>query len=103
MKVFVAGASGAIGRPTVRRLVADGHEVTGMSRRDERAGGIREDGAEPVVCDVFDAERLTRVVAEAEPEVVVHLLTALPRRFRPRSDLAATNRVRTEGTRNLLA
>ncbi|MDX6412245.1 MAG: hypothetical protein QOE91_1761 [Gaiellaceae bacterium] len=104
MRVFVAGATGAIGRPTVRRLVADGHEVTGMTRRKERVEGIREDGAEAVACDVFDAERLREAVAEARPEVVVHLLTALPARFRPRSDyLAATNRVRTAGTRNLVA
>jgi nucleoside-diphosphate-sugar epimerase len=104
MRVFVAGATGAIGRPAVRRLVADGHEVTGMTRRQERVEGIRQDGAEAVVCDVFDAERLREVVAEAKPEVVVHLLTALPARFRPRSDyLAATNRVRTAGTRNLVA
>jgi nucleoside-diphosphate-sugar epimerase len=104
MKVFVAGASGAIGRPTVRELVQAGHEVTGMTRREGRAEGIREGGAEPVVCDVFDAERLTQAVGAAGPEVVVHLLTALPPRFRPRSDyLAATNRVRREGTRNLVA
>ncbi|MDX6590500.1 MAG: hypothetical protein QOI84_1774 [Solirubrobacterales bacterium] len=104
MRVFVAGATGAIGRPTVRKLVQAGHEVTGMTRRKERVDGIRDDGAEEAVCDVFDAERLREVVAEAKPEVVVHLLTALPARFRPRSDyLAATNRVRTAGTRNLVA
>ena len=56
MKVFVAGASGVIGRPTVRRLVAAGHEVVGMTRREERAGEIRAAGAEAVVCDAFDAE-----------------------------------------------
>lgn len=104
MRVFVAGSTGAIGRPTVRTLVQAGHEVTGMTRREGRVEGIREDGAEPVVCDVFDAERLTQAVADAGPQVVVHLLTALPARFRPRSDyLAATNRVRTDGTRNLVA
>jgi nucleoside-diphosphate-sugar epimerase len=104
MRVFVAGASGAIGRPAVRRLVAEGHEVTGMTRRPERAEGIRAAGAEAVVCDVFDAEALMQAVAAARPEAVVHLLTALPERFRPRSDyLAATDRVRTEGTGNLLA
>jgi nucleoside-diphosphate-sugar epimerase len=104
VKVFVAGASGAIGRPVVPRLVAAGHEVTGMTRRAERAEEIRAAGAEATVCDVFDAERLREVVAAAAPEIVVHLLTALPPRFKPRSDyLAATNRVRTEGTRNLVA
>jgi 2-alkyl-3-oxoalkanoate reductase len=104
MKVFVAGASGAIGRPLVAQLVAAGHEVTGMTRRQERAAAIREAGAEAVVCDVFDAEELNQAVAVAAPEVVVHALTALPPSFKPKSDyLAATNRVRTEGTRNLLA
>lgn len=53
MKVFVAGASGAIGRPLVRQLVAAGHEVTGMTRREERAGEIRAAGAKAVVCDVY--------------------------------------------------
>jgi nucleoside-diphosphate-sugar epimerase len=104
MKVFVAGASGAIGRPTVRRLIAAGHRVTGMTRKPERAEEIRAAGAEAVVCDAFDAEALRDAVVAAEPEVVVHLLTALPQRFGPREDyLAATNRVRTEGSRNLVA
>ena len=58
MKVFVAGASGVIGRPTVRRLVAAGHEVTGMTRREERVAQIREVGADAVVCVAFDAEGL---------------------------------------------
>ncbi|HEX2392169.1 MAG TPA: SDR family NAD(P)-dependent oxidoreductase [Solirubrobacterales bacterium] len=104
MKVFVAGASGAIGRPTVRQLVAAGHEVTGMTRREERAEEIRAAGAEAVVCDVYDAAALNEAVGAARPEAVVHLLTALPPRFRLRSNyLAATNRIRTEGTRNLIA
>ena len=104
MKVFVAGASGVIGRPTVRQLVAAGHVVVGMTRKEERAGEIREAGAEPVVCDAFDAEALREAVVAAKPEVVLHALTALPPRFDPKSDyLAATNRVREEGTRNLVA
>ncbi|HEX6665425.1 MAG TPA: NAD(P)-dependent oxidoreductase [Solirubrobacterales bacterium] len=104
MRVFVAGASGAIGRPLVRQLVAAGHEVTGMTRREERAEEIRDAGAEAVVCDVFDAAALEAAVVAARPQAVVHALTALPPKFNPRSDyLAPTNRVRTEGTRNLLA
>jgi nucleoside-diphosphate-sugar epimerase len=103
VKVFVAGASGALGRPLLRRLLAAGHEVTGMTRREERAAEIRAAGAEAVVCDVFDADALREAVAAARPEAVVHALTALPPRFNPRSDyLAATNLVRTEGTRNLV-
>jgi nucleoside-diphosphate-sugar epimerase len=104
MRVFVAGASGAIGRPTVRQLVAAGHEVVGMTRREERARAIRETGAEAVVCDVFDAEGLREAVVAARPEVVVHLLTALPQRYDRKSDwLEPTNRIRVEGTRNLVA
>ncbi len=106
MKVFVAGASGVIGRPLVRRLVAAGHEVTGMTRSADRAAEIREAGASAVVCDVFDAPALEAAVREAAPEAVVHELTALPARldYRAKQDpLAPTNRVRTEGTRNLLA
>ena len=103
MKVFVAGASGVIGRPTVRRLVEAGHEVTGMTRRQERVAQIRAAGAEAVVCDAFDAAGLRQVVAAAEPEVVVHLLTALPERYDRKSDwLEPTNRIRREGTRNLI-
>lgn len=103
MRVFVAGASGAIGTPLVRRLVAGGHEVTGMTRRRERAEELRAAGAEAVVCDVYEAERLGEAVAAAKPEAVVHLLTALPPKFSPKADLGPTNRVRTEGTRNLVA
>jgi len=104
MRVFVAGASGVVGRPTVRQLVAAGHEVVGMTRREERAAEIREAGAEAVVCDAFDAEGLREAVVTAQPEMVLHALTALPPKFDPKSDyLAATNRVRSEGTRNLVA
>jgi nucleoside-diphosphate-sugar epimerase len=106
MKVFVAGASGAMGRPLVRQLVAAGHEVTGMTRREDRAAEIHEAGASAVVCDVFDAAALESALKGAAPEVVVHQLTALPPRldYKAKDDpLAATNRVRGEGTRNLLA
>ena len=104
MKVFVAGATGVIGRPLVRQLVAAGHEVTGMSRREERAAKVRAAGAEGVVCDVFDAEALKAAVVTAAPEGVVHALTALPPKFNPRQNyLQPTNRLRTEGTRNLIA
>jgi nucleoside-diphosphate-sugar epimerase len=104
MRVFVAGASGAIGTPLLPRLLAAGHEVTGMTRREEKAAEIRSAGAEAVVCDAFDAAGLSAAVAAARPEVVVHALTALPPKFNPKADyLAATNKVRSEGTRNLVA
>ena len=101
MKVFVAGASGAIGRPLVRQLVAAGHEVTGMTRREESAEAIRAAGAEAVVCDVFDAAALReRRSSRRPPEVVVNELTSLPPRLQPASkdsSTAPTNRVRSEG------
>ncbi len=106
MKVFVAGASGAIGRPLVPRLVAGGHHVTGMTRSEERAEELRRAGAEAVVADVFDSDRVTAALATAEPEVVVHQLTALPKRLDLRKmdeAYAGTNRLRTEGTRILMA
>ncbi len=104
MKVFVAGASGAIGRQLVPQLLAAGHEVTGMTRSEENAEAIRAAGAEAVVCDVFDLTSLESAVAEAVPEVVVHELTALPPRLDPKAKgaLEPTNRLRTEGTRNLI-
>jgi nucleoside-diphosphate-sugar epimerase len=104
MRVFVAGASGAIGRRLVPRLVAAGHDVTGMTRSEAGAGAIRAAGARAAVVDVFDRDALDTAVAEAAPEVLVHQLTALPRRFEPRRRelYDATNRVRTEGTRNLV-
>lgn len=103
MKVFVAGASGAIGRPLVRQLVEAGHEVTGTTRREERAAEMREAGATAVVCDVFDAEALEAAVKAAEPEVVVNELTSLPEEYNPRKiDYEPTNRVRTEGGGNLM-
>jgi 2-alkyl-3-oxoalkanoate reductase len=75
-----------------------------MTRSEERAARIREAGAETVVCDAFDAEGLREAVVAAQPEVVVHLLTALPQRFNPRGNwLEPTNRIRVEGTRNLVA
>jgi len=104
MKVFVAGASGAVGKPLVRRLVAAGHAVTGTTRREERAKEIRAAGATAVVCDVFDAVALEGAVKAAEPEVVVNQLTSLPQDYNPRSiDYGPTNRVREEGGGNLMA
>ena len=104
MKVFVAGASGAIGRQLVPQLLAAGHEVTGMTRSEENATPIRAAGARAVVCDVFDLPSLENAVAEAAPEVVVHELTALPPRLDPKAKdaLEPTNRLRVEGTRNLI-
>jgi len=104
MRVFVAGASGAVGRPLLPKLVAAGHEVTGMTRSESKTEDMRRTGARAVVADVFDVDALRAAMEEARPEVIVHELTALPDRidFRKEDTYAATNRVRTEGTRNLI-
>jgi nucleoside-diphosphate-sugar epimerase len=88
----------------VRQLVAAGHEVTGTTRREERAGEIRAAGAAAVVCDAFDRAALEAAVRAAAPEVVVNQLTSLPQRYDPRraSFYEATNRVRGEGGRHLI-
>jgi nucleoside-diphosphate-sugar epimerase len=104
MRVFVAGATGAIGRPLIPKLVEAGHEVTGMTRSEERAAGLREAGARAVVADVFDEERVTEAVRGAGAEALVHELTALPETidFRDPTLYEQTNRLRGEGTRILL-
>jgi nucleoside-diphosphate-sugar epimerase len=105
MRIFVAGATGALGRPLVAQLVKNGHEVTGMTRSESKQDLLRELGARPVVADALDPDAVARAVAEAEPEVIVHQLTAIGA-FNPRRmerDFAATNRLRTEGTDHLLA
>ena len=105
MKIFVAGATGALGRPLIKQLVERGHEVTGMTRSESKQDILRELGARPVVADALDPDGVARAVAEAEPEVIVHQLTAIGA-FNPRRlerDFAPTNRLRTEGTDHLLA
>lgn len=103
MRVLVAGATGAIGRRVVPRLIAAAHEVTGITRSPERAAQLQELGAHAAICDVYDRPRLADAVRRAAPEVVVHLLTDLPARFRPRTDLTSNDRLRREGTGNLVA
>jgi nucleoside-diphosphate-sugar epimerase len=106
MKVFVAGATGAIGTNLVPQLVAAGHDVIGMTRSPDRTDRLRALGARPVVADALDADAVARVVAETEPEVIVHQLTALsgePDLRHPDRFAAPTNRLRTVGTDNLLA
>src|SRR4051794_31923153 len=78
MRIFVAGATGAMGVPLVKRLVAAGHQVTGLTRSESKRPLLESLGATVAVADVFEAGRLGTVLREARPEVVVHLLTALP-------------------------
>lgn len=105
MRIFVAGASGAVGQPLVGRLAESGHEVTGMTRTPEKAELLRRLGAEPVVADALDREAVIAAVRAARPEVVVHELTAIGPLKTRNLDAAfvATNRLRTEGTDNLIA
>ena len=106
MKVFLAGATGAIGRPLVPQLVEAGHEVTAITRSKEKLGVLYELGAEAVLCDVFDAGWLGSVVSRAEPDALINQLTDLPQSLNPRrlaEYYAANNRVRREGTSNLLS
>jgi 2-alkyl-3-oxoalkanoate reductase len=111
MKVFVAGATGAIGRQLVPQLVARGHEVVGMTRSGSKQDLVRGLGARPVVADALDPDAVVQAVAAAEPEVIVHQLTALSGNLsvrearRPDRSVAATmtNRLRTEATDHLLA
>ncbi len=111
MKVFVAGATGVLGRALVPRLVARGHEVVGMTRSAPKQDLVRSLGARPVVADALDPDAVAQAVASAAPEVIVHELTALsgkmsirdarhPERF---NGAIMTNRLRTEATDHLLA
>jgi nucleoside-diphosphate-sugar epimerase len=105
MRVFVAGATGAIGKQLVPRLVAVGHEVVGMTSKESNRGVVGELGATPVVADALDPDQVAEAVGRANPEVIVHQLTAIGsvdmRHFD--RDFALTNRLRTEGTDNLLS
>src|SRR4051794_30486461 len=104
MRVFVAGATGAIGRQLVPRLVAGGHEVTGMTRSESKQAMIRDMGAVPVVADALDPDQVAEAVGSARPDVIVHELTALTgvESYSER-DAVPTNRLRTEGTDHLLS
>ncbi|WP_420113600.1 NAD-dependent epimerase/dehydratase family protein [Pseudactinotalea sp.] len=107
MKIFLAGAAGAIGRQLVPMLAADGHEVIGTSRSHRHDDQLRALGAEPVVMDGVDRAQVVDVMGAAEPEVVIHQMTGLAgssgnvKRFD--DDFAATNALRVAGTDHLLA
>jgi nucleoside-diphosphate-sugar epimerase len=105
MRVFLAGATGAIGGPLVRTLIEDGHQVSAMTRSPAKAQQLRDAGAEAVIADALDAEAVMACVQSAQPEAVINQLTAIPARLDPRKierDFAMTDRLRTEGTRILL-
>jgi nucleoside-diphosphate-sugar epimerase len=105
MRVFVAGATGAIGRQLVPRLVEAGHEVHGMTRSESKKAMLDELGAVPVVADALDPDQVAEAVGTARPDVIVHELTALAgvEIRHPERAVAMTNRVRIEGTDHLLS
>lgn len=106
MNIFVAGATGVIGRPLLKLLCHAGHTVTGTTRSAGKTAAIEALGARAVVADAFDADGLQRAVAAAKPEVVIHQLTDLPDTLDPQAAVAmreANTRLRIEGTRNLMA
>jgi nucleoside-diphosphate-sugar epimerase len=105
MRVFLAGATGVIGRRLVPMLVAEGHQVTGMTRTPAKLAALQAQGAEAVLANALDADAVRAAVLAAQPEAVIHQLTALPARIDPRKmerDLALTDSLRSEGTRILV-
>jgi nucleoside-diphosphate-sugar epimerase len=106
MKIFIAGGTGAIGRPLIAELLAQGHALVALTRSPEKAQALVEQGIEPAIADVFDASALQAAVRRAQPEVVIEQLTALPRTYTRESmkTAAAFNqRIRLEGGANVLA
>lgn len=106
MKIFVAGGTGAIGRPLITELLAKGHALVVLTRSPEKARALEEQGVEPAIADVFDIDAVKAVVSRAQPEVVIEQLTALPRHY-TREALSATaalnTRLRLDGGANVLA
>jgi len=104
VRIFLAGATGVIGVRLIPLLLADGHTVAGMTRSAARAGMLRDLGAEPVICDLYDAAALTAAVTAFRPDIVFHQLTDLPDDAADIPRWSERNRrIRDEGTRNLLA
>lgn len=106
MKIFVAGATGAIGRPLIAGLLAQGHEVVALTRNLEKARTLAQQGVEAVIADVFDADAVQVAINDAQPEVVIEQLTSLPKTYTPESMQATgelNKRIRLEGGANVLA
>jgi len=106
MRIFVAGGTGAIGRPLITKLLARGHAIIALTRSPERAKDVLKQGAEPAIADVFDPDAVRAVIRRAQPEVVIEQLTALPRIYTRESMSAAgayNTRLRLEGGANVLA
>jgi nucleoside-diphosphate-sugar epimerase len=103
MRVFVAGANGAIGKPLTRLLLSRGHQVIGLIRNPDGAAGLRELGAQPIAADALDREALLRAVNGVAADAIIHELTSLRKPPLRASGMTITNRLREQGTTNLLA
>ncbi len=106
MRVFLAGAAGAVGRRLIPALVQAGHSVTGMTRSETKADSVRASGAQPVITDALDREAVIRAVRKIKPDAIIHQLTAISQKMDLRHfdrEFEMTNRLRTEGTDNLVA
>jgi nucleoside-diphosphate-sugar epimerase len=106
MRIFIAGGTGAIGRPLVVELLAKGHAVVALTRSAEKAQALADAGIEPAIADVFDVDAVRAALRRARPEVVIEQLTALPRTYTRESMGAAAalnTRLRLEGGANVLA
>jgi nucleoside-diphosphate-sugar epimerase len=103
MRIFLAGATGVIGIRLLPLMMAEGHLVAAMTRSHEKLDALRREGVTPVLCDLFDQGSLTAAVKDFRPDILVHQVTDLPDRIEQLADfLPGNNRVRSEGTRNLL-
>ncbi|MEH2421619.1 MAG: NAD(P)-dependent oxidoreductase [Nostoc sp.] len=105
MKIFVAGATGVIGRPLIAQLLAKGHDLVALTRSSENAQTLAEQGVEPAITDVFDVDAVIAALVRAQPEVVIEQLTALPKTYTGESMSAAAplnHRIRLEGGTNVL-
>jgi nucleoside-diphosphate-sugar epimerase len=106
VKIFVAGGTGAIGRPLIAQLIVKGHSVVALTRSPEKAQALVKQSIEPAIADVFDADAVKTVVSRAQPEIVIEQLTALPKTYTSESMSAAApfnRRIRLEGGANVLA
>ncbi len=106
MNIFIAGGTGAIGRPLIAQLLANGHRVVALTRSSEKAQTLESQGIKPEIAEVFDPDAIKVAVARAQPDVVIEQLTALPQTYTRESMTAAAalnNRIRLEGGANVLA
>jgi nucleoside-diphosphate-sugar epimerase len=106
LRALVAGATGAIGRPLIKKLTLAGHTTFGMVRSQNSSASLSDSGAEPVIADALDAQSVSAAVGKVQPDVIINELTSLPKHYTPTEMKAAAERdarVRLEGNKNLIA